>query len=56
MGVLQVWSYTLSGLVRDKDTGEPIEFATVELAPGLVTVVTDSHGHYSVSADGGLIQ
>lgn len=53
MGVLQVWSYTLSGLVRDKATGEPIEFATVELAPGLVTVVTDSHGHYSVSADGG---
>ncbi len=53
MGVLQVWCYTLQGTVRDAATGEAIEFATVELSPSQLTVVTDASGHYRVSADAG---
>ena len=52
-GVLPVWGYTLSGMVRDVSSHEAIEFATVELSPGQHTVVSDAQGHYTISVDAG---
>lgn len=51
--MLQVWSYTLQGTVKDTATGEAMEFATVELSPVQRTVVTDAQGHYQMSVEAG---
>lgn len=50
---LPAWGYTLRGTVRDKATGEAVEFALVELSPGQRTVLTDAQGHYTTSIAAG---
>jgi len=46
-------SYTVSGRVTEKETGEDLIGATVVLEPGLQGAVTNHYGFYSISATGG---
>ncbi len=46
-------SYTISGRVTEKETGEDLIGATVVLQPGLQGTVTNHYGFYSISAPGG---
>ncbi|MDZ7739285.1 MAG: TonB-dependent receptor [Bacteroidales bacterium] len=46
-------SYTISGRVTDRDSGEDLIGATVVLEPGLQGAVTNNYGFYSLSAPPG---
>lgn len=45
--------YTLSGIVTDKVTGDPLPMASIKLSPGFIGLNTDAEGHFAARVSGG---